>query len=140
MQYRRLGASGPMVSAIGLGCMGMSDGYGPPRLEDRAESIVTIQAALDAGINLLDTGDFYGSGHNELLVGEALKGRRRDLAILSVKFGVVTGDGIWKDSSARRQDAEKLAPRSESSVKSGGGRRCGSLRHTLRQPDRRSYR
>jgi aryl-alcohol dehydrogenase-like predicted oxidoreductase len=89
MQYRRLGASGPMVSAIGLGCMGMSDGYGPPRLEDRAESIVTIQAALDAGINLLDTGDFYGSGHNELLVGETLKGRRRDLAILSVKFGVL---------------------------------------------------
>jgi aryl-alcohol dehydrogenase-like predicted oxidoreductase len=69
--------------------MGLSDGYGPPRPEDRGESIATIQAALDAGINLLDTGDFYGSGHNEMLIGEALKGRRRDLAILSVKFGVL---------------------------------------------------
>ena len=56
---------------------------------DRAESIATVQAALDAGINLLDTGDFYGSGHNEMLVGEALRGRRRDQAILSVKFGVL---------------------------------------------------
>jgi aryl-alcohol dehydrogenase-like predicted oxidoreductase len=89
MQHRQLGATRPMVSAIGLGCMGMSDGYALPRLEDRAESIATIQAGLDAGVNLLDTGDFCGSGHNEMLVGEALRGRRREQAILSVKFGVL---------------------------------------------------
>ena len=71
----------------------MSDSYGAPRPEDRGESIATIQAALDAGINLLDTGDFYGSGHNEMLIGEALKGRRRDRAILSVKFGVLRDPG-----------------------------------------------
>ena len=81
---RRLGASGPAVSAIGLGCMGMSDLYGPA---DRAESIATIHAALDAGVTLLDTGDFYGMGHNELLIGEALRGRARDGVVISVKFG-----------------------------------------------------
>jgi aryl-alcohol dehydrogenase-like predicted oxidoreductase len=58
MQFLQLGATGPLVSTIGLGRMGMSDGYGPPRSEDRAERVATIQAALDAGINLLDTGDF----------------------------------------------------------------------------------
>jgi aryl-alcohol dehydrogenase-like predicted oxidoreductase len=63
MRYRRLGAAGPRASALGLGCMGMSGMYGPA---DRAESIATIHAALDAGITLLDTGDFYGMGHNEM--------------------------------------------------------------------------
>jgi aryl-alcohol dehydrogenase-like predicted oxidoreductase len=81
---RALGASGPAVSAIGLGCMGMSDFYGET---DRAESVATIHAALDAGITLLDTGDFYGVGHNELLIREALAGRDRDDVQLSVKFG-----------------------------------------------------
>jgi pyridoxine 4-dehydrogenase len=81
------GKNGPLVSPLGLGCMGMSDLYGPA---DETESIATIQAALDAGINLLDTGDFYGSGHNELLIRRALEGRR-DQAFLSVKFGALRG-------------------------------------------------
>jgi aryl-alcohol dehydrogenase-like predicted oxidoreductase len=68
---RRLGATGPQVSAIGLGCMGMSGTYGPA---DETESIATIGAALDAGISLLDTGDYYGMGHNEFLIREALRG------------------------------------------------------------------
>ncbi|MDB5429512.1 MAG: Aldo-keto reductase [Caulobacter sp.] len=83
MQTVQLGKDGPTVSRIGLGAMGMSGMYGP---SDRAESIATLHAALDAGINLIDTGDFYGMGHNEMLIGEALKGRR-DQAFLSVKFG-----------------------------------------------------
>lgn len=82
MDNRKLGTIGPTVSAIGLGCMGMSDFYGPA---DRTESIATVHAALDAGITLLDTGDFYGVGHNELLIREALAGR--DGVQLSVKFG-----------------------------------------------------
>jgi aryl-alcohol dehydrogenase-like predicted oxidoreductase len=90
---RRLGAEGPAVAAIGLGCMGMSGMYGPA---DRGESIATIQAALDAGIELLDTGDFYGMGHNELLIAEALRGRPREQYMLSVKFGAQRGpDGAW---------------------------------------------
>ena len=72
MEIRSLGRDGPAVSAIGLGCMGMSGVYGPA---DRPEGIATIHQALDAGLNLLDTGDFYGMGHNELLIAEALGGR-----------------------------------------------------------------
>jgi aryl-alcohol dehydrogenase-like predicted oxidoreductase len=83
MQKRQLGATGPVVSAIGLGCMGMSHAYGPA---DREESIATIHAAMDAGVTLLDTGDFYGMGHNELLIREAVQGRRDEVR-LSVKFG-----------------------------------------------------
>jgi aryl-alcohol dehydrogenase-like predicted oxidoreductase len=90
---RKLGDTGPEVSAIGLGAMGMSDLYGPA---DDAESIATIHAALDAGVTLIDTGDFYGMGHNELLIREALKGRNRDDVTISVKFGAQRGpDGSW---------------------------------------------
>lgn len=99
MKTRRLGTHGPEVSAIGLGCMGMSDFYGPA---DRAESIATIHAALDAGITLLDTGDFYGMGHNELLIREALEGRDRDRALISVKFGALRDPaGGWAGYDSR---------------------------------------
>ncbi len=84
MNTRALGSTGPSVSALGLGCMGMSGMYGPA---DRAESIATIHAALDAQMNLLDTGDFYGMGHNEMLIAEALADRSRDEVLISVKFG-----------------------------------------------------
>jgi aryl-alcohol dehydrogenase-like predicted oxidoreductase len=83
MITRQLGAAGPAVSALSLGAMGMSDMYGP---SDRAESLATLDAAMEAGVTLIDTGDFYGMGHNEMLIGEFLKGRR-DQALLSVKFG-----------------------------------------------------
>jgi pyridoxine 4-dehydrogenase len=86
MEKLKLGSTGPAVSAIGLGCMGMSDVYGPA---DRGESISTIHAALDAGITLLDTGDFYGMGHNEMLIREALAGKNRDNLQISVKFGAL---------------------------------------------------
>jgi aryl-alcohol dehydrogenase-like predicted oxidoreductase len=86
MKQLSLGTKGPTVSALGLGCMGMSGMYGP---SDRTESIATIHAAMDAGVTLLDTGDFYGMGHNEMLIGEALKGRDRDKAVISVKFGAM---------------------------------------------------
>lgn len=86
MITRLLGSNGPRVSALGLGCMGMSDFYGPA---DETESIATIHAALDAGITLLDTGDWYGMGHNELLLHEALRGRDRERVAISVKFGLL---------------------------------------------------
>ncbi len=87
MKSRRLGKNGPVVSAIGLGCMGMSGYYGP---RDEAESIATIHAALDAGVNLLDTADIYGPFINEELVGRAIRGRR-DEVVLATKFGMVPG-------------------------------------------------
>jgi aryl-alcohol dehydrogenase-like predicted oxidoreductase len=90
--FRCLGSSGPAVFPLGLGCMGMSGMYGP---SDEAESVATIHEALDRGVNLFDTGDFYGMGHNEMLLGRALKGRR-DKALLSVKFGALRApDGSW---------------------------------------------
>src|SRR3954452_18174438 len=97
-EYRRLGSSGPAVFPLALGCMGMSGMYGPA---DEADSIATIHAALHHGINLLDTGDFYGMGHNEMLNGRALRDRR-DRALLSVKFGALRGrDGSWLGFDAR---------------------------------------
>ena len=90
---RTLGSNGPSVFDLGLGCMGMSDLYGPA---DDAESIATIHAALDAGITLLDTGDYYGMGHNELLIRDALKGRDRSRAVISVKCGALRDPkGNW---------------------------------------------
>ncbi|MDH6450016.1 MULTISPECIES: aldo/keto reductase [unclassified Streptomyces] len=93
MRTRTLGTTGPQVSALGLGCMGMSALYGDA---DRTESIATIHAALEAGVTLLDTGDFYAMGHNEMLIGEALRtapAARREQALLSVKFGALRGPG-----------------------------------------------
>ena len=90
---RILGRNGPSVSDIGLGCMGMSDLYGPA---DETESIATIHAAVDAGLTLLDTGDYYGMGHNELLIRDALRGRNRDQVVISVKCGALRDPkGNW---------------------------------------------
>ncbi|GGK65541.1 aldo/keto reductase [Planomonospora parontospora subsp. parontospora] len=102
MHDRTLGASGPVVSALGLGCMGMSALYGEA---DRTESLATVHAALDAGVTLLDTGDFYGMGHNELLIGEALRtagAGARDRVVLSVKFGALRdAGGGWNGYDGR---------------------------------------
>lgn len=95
---RRLGSAGPRVFPIALGCMGMSDFYGPA---DEAESVATIHAALERGVNLFDTGDFYGMGHNELLLGRALRGRREQV-LVSVKFGALRDPGGgWLGVDAR---------------------------------------
>jgi aryl-alcohol dehydrogenase-like predicted oxidoreductase len=89
---RSLGTAGPRVFPLALGCMGMSGMYGP---SDENESIATIHEALDRGVTLLDTGDYYGAGHNELLIGRALRDRR-DKALVSVKFGALRSpDGAW---------------------------------------------
>jgi aryl-alcohol dehydrogenase-like predicted oxidoreductase len=85
---RHLGATGPTVSMIGLGAMGMSGSYGA---RDEEVSVATIRAAVDAGVTLIDTGDFYGFGHNEMLIGRALRGLDRSAVQLSVKFGMQRG-------------------------------------------------
>ncbi|MDL5201475.1 aldo/keto reductase [Streptomyces sp. ALI-76-A] len=107
---RTLGSTGPQVSALGLGCMGMSALYGEA---DRAESIATIHAALEAGVTLLDTGDFYGMGHNELLIGEALRTAptaRREQALISVKFGALRDpDGGWAGQDGRPAAVKNFA-------------------------------
>ena len=89
----QLGHNGRFVSKLGLGCMRMSSIWGGPT-PDESESIATIHEALDNGINFLNTGDFYGAGHNELLIGKAIKGRR-DEAFISVKFGAIFHNGQW---------------------------------------------
>jgi aryl-alcohol dehydrogenase-like predicted oxidoreductase len=94
-----LGVHGPMVSAFGLGCMAMSGSYGPA---DRVESIAIIRAALDGGISLLDTGDFYGMGHNEMLIREALREVRCENIVISVKFGALRDpSGGWSGYDCR---------------------------------------
>lgn len=97
--FKRLGSQGPAVFPIALGCAAMSGTYGQSR--DDAESIATIHEAIERGVNVLDTADFYGSGHNELLIGKALQGRR-DKVLLSVKFGGLRSpDGGWVGLDAR---------------------------------------
>ncbi|WP_433558351.1 aldo/keto reductase [Pseudonocardia xinjiangensis] len=104
MQTRTLGRTGPAVSALGLGAMGMSGAYGAA---DRTESIATVHAALEAGVTLIDTGDFYAMGHNELLLAEALHGRDRDSYALSVKFGMLRGPGHEFGGTDARPEAVK---------------------------------
>ncbi|WP_431044559.1 aldo/keto reductase [Streptomyces sp. P1-3] len=110
MLHRTLGTTGPQVSALGLGCMGMSALYGDA---DRAESIATLHAALDAGVTLLDTGDFYGMGHNEILIGEALRSapaHAREQALTSVKFGALRDpDGGWSGYDGRPAAVKNFA-------------------------------
>ena len=110
MRTRTLGTTGPLVSALGLGCMGMSALYGDA---DRAESLATVHAALEAGVTLLDTGDFYAMGHNEMLVGEALRtapAARREQALVSVKFGALRDpDGNWSGYDGRPAAVKNFA-------------------------------
>ncbi|QSQ18968.1 aldo/keto reductase [Pyxidicoccus parkwayensis] len=102
----KLGNTGPEVFPLGLGCMGMSGMYGAT---DDAESIRTIQSAIDQGVTLIDTGDFYGMGHNEMLVGRAIAGRRERVQ-LSVKFGGLRGpDGSWTGFDARPAAVKNFA-------------------------------
>ncbi|MFE2421170.1 aldo/keto reductase [Streptomyces hokutonensis] len=107
---RSLGTTGPQVPALGLGCMGMSALYGEA---DRSESIATIHAALEAGVTLLDTGDFYAMGHNEMLIGEALRtapAARREQALTSVKFGALRDpEGGWNGYDGRPAAVKNFA-------------------------------
>jgi aryl-alcohol dehydrogenase-like predicted oxidoreductase len=121
----RLGHNGPVVSQFGLGCMAMSDMYGP---SDESESIATIHAALDAGITMLDTGDFYGMGHNEMLIRRAIEGRRKDV-FLAVKFGAMRGP----DGSFSGYD---LRPEAVKNFLSYSLRRLGTDYIDLYQPSR----
>ena len=107
MEQVQLGANGPTVSRVGLGCMGMSDVYGPA---DRGESLATLAMAVERGITLLDTGDFYAMGHNEMLIGEALNSLDRDRLTLSVKFGALRGpDGHFHGFDGRPAAVKNFA-------------------------------
>ncbi|MEU7336537.1 MULTISPECIES: aldo/keto reductase [unclassified Streptomyces] len=110
MRTRPLGTNGPQVSALGLGCMGMSALYGDA---DRAESVATVHAALESGVTLLDTGDFYAMGHNEMLIGEALRTAPASLraqALTSVKFGALRDpDGGWVGYDGRPAAVKNFA-------------------------------
>src|SRR6202162_986584 len=121
----RLGKNGPVVSQFGLGCMAMSDMYGP---SDESESIATIHAALDAGITMLDTGHFYGMGHNEMLIRRAIEGRRKDV-FLAVKFGAMRGpDGSFNGYDLRPEAVKNFLAYSL--------RRFGTAYIDLYQPSR----
>src|ERR1700735_2790887 len=102
MQKVRLGRNGPEVSVLGLGCMGMSPGiYGP---SDETESVATLRAAVEAGVTLIDTGDFYGMGHNEMLIRRALEGVPRSQVVISVKFGALRDPaGMFGGNDGRPQ-------------------------------------
>ncbi len=107
MQTRQLGADGPLVSALGLGCMGMSDSYGSPASRDAAEARATLDAALALGVTLLDTAEVYGPYVNEELIGEAIAGRR-DQVLLATKFGFRIGaDGTIQGADGSPDNARK---------------------------------
>jgi aryl-alcohol dehydrogenase-like predicted oxidoreductase len=107
MQSVQMGRNGPGVGAIGLGCMGMSPGiYGSA---DDSESIATIHQAIEAGVSLIDTGDFYGMGHNEMLVRRALGDTPRSKIVLSVKFGATRDPaGGWSGNDCRPQSVKNF--------------------------------
>lgn len=109
MKQIKLGKNGPTISSLGLGTMGMSDMYGTKESRQDTESIKTIQAALDMGINFLDTGDYYGMGHNELLIREAIQGRK-DKPVISVKFGALRSPvGEWLGFDTRPEAVKTFA-------------------------------
>src|SRR5262245_34153169 len=106
MRTISLGRGGPQVSELGLGCMGMAGGVGAA---GDPESNATVQAALDAGITFLDAGDFYGHGHTELIINEALKGGRRARAFIAIKFGALRSPDLrFLGDDGRPNSGEEL--------------------------------